>query len=48
METVLSNKNEWLPLMEKKIGGKFLFTAKVASATTHSEIERNGKMKLCR
>lgn len=38
METVLSNKDEWLPLMEKKLGGKFLFTAKVAS-TTHPEIE---------
>ncbi|MFA5779329.1 MAG: DNA polymerase III subunit gamma/tau [Elusimicrobiota bacterium] len=31
METVLSNKDEWLPLMEKKLGGKFSFTAKVAS-----------------
>ncbi len=38
METVLSNKNEWLPLIEKKLGGKFSFTAKVAS-TTHPKIE---------
>jgi len=38
METVVSNKHEWLPLMEKKLGGKFSYTAKVAS-TTHPEIE---------
>ncbi|MDO8734912.1 MAG: hypothetical protein Q7K21_07115, partial [Elusimicrobiota bacterium] len=39
MATVLSNKDEWLPLMEKKLGGKFSFTAKVAPAATHPEIE---------
>jgi len=39
METVLSNKGEWLPFMEKKLGGKFSFTAKVASAVNNPEIE---------
>ncbi|PKM92832.1 MAG: DNA polymerase III subunit gamma/tau [Elusimicrobia bacterium HGW-Elusimicrobia-4] len=42
METVLSNKNEWLPLMEKKLGGKFLFTAKVvpnSGTANNPEIE---------
>ncbi|MBI5574546.1 MAG: DNA polymerase III subunit gamma/tau [Elusimicrobia bacterium] len=29
METVLSNKHEWLPLMEKKLGSKFSFATKV-------------------
>lgn len=40
METVLSNKDEWLPLMEKKLGGKFLFSIKkVAPAANNPEIE---------
>lgn len=40
METVLSNKDEWIHLMEKKLNGKFLFTAKVASAAHNPEIEQ--------
>jgi len=29
METVLSNKSVWLPLMEQKLGGRFEFTAEI-------------------
>ncbi|MFH1541416.1 MAG: DNA polymerase III subunit gamma/tau [Elusimicrobiota bacterium] len=38
IETVLSNKNEWLPLMEEKLGGKFEFTTKIGD-TNNSENE---------
>ncbi len=38
METVVSNKHEWLPLMERKLDGKFEFIAKVSSSN-NPEIE---------
>lgn len=38
METVLSNKDVWLPLITKKLGGEFEFTAKVISVK-NPEIE---------